>query len=205
MQQKPNIIFDLGNVLIHCDMDKASQEIAKNSTLAPDEIKSRIFAAHVIDPFDSGEHDEERFTEVVREICEWTGSQKELEKIWQEMLVADPEMFGLYEEMLAAGYPIYILSNANPFHTDFVLDENPILHKANGRVFSCECRMIKPQKEIFHHIAEKFSLDPSRSIFIDDKLPNIEAARHVGFYAIHHSATDLTRPQLYNLIAKLSS
>jgi HAD superfamily hydrolase (TIGR01509 family) len=203
--RKPNIIFDLGNVLIHCDMGKATRMIAERSSLDHATIRERLFDAELIDAWDVGELDPDAFTERVKLACEWEGTSMELERVWQEMLVADPEMFAVYEGLLTEGYPIYILSNANPFHTAFVLREHPLLQQANGRVFSCECRMIKPQLEIYHHIAEKFSLEPAHSIFIDDKLPNIEAAEQAGFHAIHHSAVNTTKPRLYELIARLMS
>lgn len=203
MSTLPNIIFDLGNVLIHCDMDKAAGMIAERSTLGHETIRERLFNEELIDAWDLGELDAHSFTARVQHLCEWEGSMDELEQIWQQMLHPDPEMFELYEELLQAGHNIYILSNANPFHTEFVLREHPQLERAHGRVFSCECGMIKPQVEIFHHLTENFDLDPSRSIFIDDKLPNIEAAERAGYYAIHHSAAESTRLVLFSLIASL--
>lgn len=201
----PNIVFDLGNVLIHCDMDKASRMIAERSSLEPTIIRSRLFDQALIDAWDVGELDAGAFTRKVQEVCHWEGTQAQLEQVWQQMLHPDPEMFELYDRLLETGHNIYILSNANPFHTEFVLREHPQLEKAHGRVFSCECRMIKPQVEIFHHLTAKFVLDPERSIFIDDKLPNIEAAERAGYKAIHHSTAERTRPVLRDLIDKLSS
>jgi HAD superfamily hydrolase (TIGR01509 family) len=200
----PNIVFDLGNVLIHCDMDKAARMISERSSLETSTIRERLFNAELIDAWDAGELDPEGFTAKVQQVCEWQGTLPELEQIWQQMLHPDPEMFTLYDELLEAGHNIYILSNANPFHTEFVLREHPQLERAHGRVFSCECRMIKPQVEIFHHLTAQFDLDTSRSIFIDDKLSNIEAAERAGYHAIHHSAAETTRPILMDLIAKLS-
>jgi putative hydrolase of the HAD superfamily len=203
LPQLPNIIFDLGNVLIHCDMEKAAGMIGERSRLDVALIRERLFHQPMIDAWDVGELDESAFTAAVQESCEWEGSQEELEQIWQQMLIADPAMFELYDELLAAGHGIYILSNANPFHTEFVLREHPQLRQAHGHVFSCECRMIKPQIEIFHHMTEKFVIDPRHSIFIDDKFPNIEAAERAGYHAIHHSAAETTRPKLFDLIQKL--
>jgi glucose-1-phosphatase len=200
----PNIVFDLGNVLIHCDMDKAARMISERSSLETATIRERLFNQDLIDAWDAGELDAEAFTARVQETCDWTGNMSDLEQVWQQMLYPDAQMFKLYDELLEAGHNIYILSNANPFHTEFVLREHPQLGRAHGRVFSCECRMIKPQVEIFHHLTETFDLEPSRSIFIDDKLPNIEAAERAGYHAIHHSAAESTRPLLLKLIAKLS-
>lgn len=189
--------------MVHCDMDKAAQIIGRRSSLKREEIRERLFDQEMIDAWDIGELDAMAFTERVQEACDWDGTSEELEQIWQEMLVPDPEMFVVFDELVRSGHRIYILSNANPFHTEFVLNEHPALRQAEGYVFSCECRMIKPQIEIFHHLTEKFSLDPGHSIFIDDKLPNIKAAERAGYYAIHHSAAETTRLLLAGLIEKL--
>jgi glucose-1-phosphatase len=202
--QLPNIVFDLGNVLIHCDMDKAARMIRERSQLAHEVIRERLFDAELIDAWDVGELDPEAFTQRVKTACEWEGSMPELEEIWQQMLHGDERMFEVFDELIEAGHDIYILSNANPFHIEYVLREHPQLLQAQGHIFSCECRMIKPQVEIFHHLTEKCSIEPERSIFIDDKLPNIKAAKQAGYHAIHHSATDTTRPILLDLIAKLT-
>ena len=200
----PNIVFDLGNVLIHCDMDKAARMIGERSRLPHEVIRERLFDAELIDAWDVGELDPEAFTARVKASCEWEGSLRELEQIWQQMLHGDESMFEVFDELVGAGHDIYILSNANPFHIEYVLREHPQLLLAQGHIFSCECRMIKPQVEIFHHLTEKFSLEPGYSIFIDDKLPNIKAAEQAGYHAIHHSTSSATRAALSGLLASLS-
>jgi putative hydrolase of the HAD superfamily len=199
----PNIVFDLGNVLIHCDMDKAARMIKERSSLPHEVIRERLFDAELIDAWDVGELDPEAFTARVQQSCEWEGSMSELEEIWQQMLHGDPRMFEVFDELVEAGHDIYILSNANPFHIEYVMREHPQLLQAQGHIFSCECRMIKPQVEIFHHLTEKYSLEPERSIFIDDKLPNIQAAEEAGYRAIHHAEAEATRAKLFEMLARV--
>lgn len=199
---KPNIVFDLGNVLIHCDLDQCANALAARSRLTASEIRARLFVAEEIDPFDQGSLSGEAFTARVRELCEWEGSHQELETIWQQMLKADPEMFKLYEELFERGHKVYILSNINPFHTDWVLREHPAVARAHGRVFSCECAMIKPNEDIFRHLAQSFRLDPAESLFIDDRIDNIEAAERVGFVGLHHRNASETRQSIKKLLER---
>ena len=44
--------------------------------------------------------------------------------------------------------------------------------------------MIKPEAEIFAHLAERFGLRYDETVFIDDHLPNVEAARRLGIAAV---------------------
>jgi HAD superfamily hydrolase (TIGR01509 family) len=45
--------------------------------------------------------------------------------------------------------------------------------------------MIKPGKEIFHLLLNRYHLKPEQSIFIDDNINNIKAAEEIGLHAIH--------------------
>ena len=45
--------------------------------------------------------------------------------------------------------------------------------------------MVKPDKEIYLLAIKKFKLDPNQTVFIDDKIENINAAKNLGFKTIH--------------------
>jgi putative hydrolase of the HAD superfamily len=45
---------------------------------------------------------------------------------------------------------------------------------------------MKPDVAIYHHALEKFKLAATTTFFIDDLLPNIEAARAVNLIAHHY-------------------
>ena len=62
-----------------------------------------------------------------------------------------------------------------------VLDFLPLLE---GGVFSCDVKLIKPQREIYECLAKKFHLNSSECVFLDDIERNIQAARDFGFNAI---------------------
>ena len=50
----------------------------------------------------------------------------------------------------------------------------------DGLVFSGPIGMIKPSREIFEHLLEKYSLDAKECIFIDDSELNINGAKAAG-------------------------
>ena len=49
---------------------------------------------------------------------------------------------------------------------------------------SGEVRLIKPQVEIFETHAERFTLTPSATLFIDDSAANVDGARDSGWNAV---------------------
>jgi HAD superfamily hydrolase (TIGR01509 family) len=44
--------------------------------------------------------------------------------------------------------------------------------------------MIKPDPQIFEHLASAHQLEPAETLFLDDLMPNIEAAKRSGFQAM---------------------
>ena len=80
---------------------------------------------------------------------------------------------------------LYILSN---FHRDSFEELNKrhqFFKNFDGHVVSCYYHQLKPEKEIYDTIIEKFSLNPEETVFIDDSYPNIEMAQKMGINGIH--------------------
>ena len=51
-------------------------------------------------------------------------------------------------------------------------------------IISAEIHKIKPNKEFYIHILEKFNIQPNELLFIDDNLKNIEGAKKLGINTI---------------------
>jgi len=56
--------------------------------------------------------------------------------------------------------------------------------------------MIKPEPAIYKHLVEKTGIVPAESVFIDDLLKNIIAARECGLQAIQFRGADACRAEL---------
>ncbi|MGJ7484772.1 HAD family hydrolase [Variovorax sp. LT2P21] len=55
----------------------------------------------------------------------------------------------------------------------------------DGGVFSGDVKLIKPNSEIYELLAWRHGFDPVQTLFIDDTAANVEAARALGWRAIH--------------------
>lgn len=89
-------------------------------------------------------------------------------------------------------YQTAILSNAgdqtrhlmeNTFRLDQYVEEI---------IISAEEGVIKPDHKIYQIAMDRLKTTPDRSLFIDDYLPNVEAARAFGMQAIHHTDNQRT-------------
>lgn len=86
---------------------------------------------------------------------------------------------------LKQGHPVYLLSN---FHKDAFLKvekQYDFLRNVDGKIISAFVHLLKPDPRIYETLCETYSLDPHDCVFIDDSLPNIEAAQALGMKTIH--------------------
>ena len=64
-------------------------------------------------------------------------------------------------------------------------EEYPFLKLFDGILISGEEKLIKPNLKIYKLAISKFKLEPKNSVFIDDKIANIKAAKKLGLNTIH--------------------
>jgi len=80
---------------------------------------------------------------------------------------------------------LYYLSNMPAPHARILERDQPAIGWFDGGVFSGDVKLIKPQREIFELLASRYALDATVTVFIDDALHNVEAARALGWSAVH--------------------
>ncbi|HEY2348478.1 MAG TPA: HAD family phosphatase [Puia sp.] len=107
---------------------------------------------------------------------------------WEKMLKSDiPETVALLHK-LKAKYKIYGLTNWSAETIPIAYRRFAFFKEFDGIVVSGEEKIIKPDKEIFHVLINRYHLNASHSVFIDDNLTNIKAAGEIGLYAIHYKS-----------------
>lgn len=101
------------------------------------------------------------------------------------------------KELKERGYRIYILSNWSKPTYDACLDsELDFLDLVDGRVFSFEEHVIKPDPKIFDILCQRYGIIPQEAIFLDDTQDNVIAAREFGMHAIHFKEYEQGRKEL---------
>ena len=81
------------------------------------------------------------------------------------------------------GYCVYYLSNIPEDVLDF-LTERDLKGLFDGGVASCEVHINKPDPRIYKALLAKYQLKAGESVFIDDRLENVQAAFRLGFAGI---------------------
>lgn len=180
-----NIIFDLGNVLIEWNKEKILSKICKND-LEYNLFNKFVFQSNLWIDLDNGKISLE-FLE--NQLIDEMGHQYQdqiHELVWNWFNYVDlyDEVYELIKQLKKKNFQIYVLSNTSSiFHIllDSVLSK--VSSVLDGYVISCEVQMMKPQKEIYLSLVNKYQLDIKDCIFLDDLEENVEAARTLGIKA----------------------
>ena len=89
-------------------------------------------------------------------------------------------------------YDLFALTNWSAETWPVALQEYDFLSWFQGILVSGVEKMRKPTPAFYHLLEERFPLKLSTSLFIDDNLRNVEAARALGLRSIHfHSPEQL--------------
>ncbi len=99
-------------------------------------------------------------------------------------------------------YECYVLSNWSWETFQGMKNDYPFLNIFDGMIISGKEKMIKPNKNIYDLAISKFNLDPQETVFIDDKLENIQTALNMGFKTIHLTSPELIGVKINKFIKK---
>lgn len=195
-----NIIFDVGKVLVEYDpvgyMEKrgyseTEQEIVLNAVfqnplwLVAD--RGPIGKKELIEGFVANAPEHEELIRDAYAHAEGT--------IWEM-----PYTMEWIKELKKKGYRLYVLSNYAKDLFERTRDKMPFLPYMDGVVFSHECHLMKPEREIYKYLCDAYSLLPAESVFIDDNAENIEAARSFGIHGIRFTGYEDAKRQLETLL-----
>jgi 2-haloacid dehalogenase len=96
-------------------------------------------------------------------------------------------------------YKLYGLTNWSAETFPIALRRFSFFDLFDGIVVSGQEKMIKPDKEIFHLLLNRYNIKAENSLFIDDNPRNIHAAKEIGFYTIHYNAGTNLKEQFIQL------
>ena len=79
-------------------------------------------------------------------------------------------------------------------------NEYTFLNMFDGLLISGKEKLIKPDEKIYLLAIKRFNLNAHETVFIDDKIENIEAAKNLGFKTIHLDNPELIKKKINQFI-----
>lgn len=177
------LIFDIGNVLLRFDFGLALRKLADHSTPVAEAIVELIEPVKAA--YEGGRMTRADFQAEVRAIIRFSGTDADFITAWEDIFTENTPMVALVRQ-LHGRLPLYLLSNTSDIHVDFIFRQFPFFKLFDDAVYSYLVRASKPEPEIYEIARRQFNVTPEETLFIDDLLPNIQAAREAGFHAHHY-------------------
>lgn len=194
------VIFDIGRVLLGFEWLDYVHRLF-NDTETEEAVTKATFFSGIWNEMDRGIWTEEEVLERF-----YKNDPDRREQIWKAFdKVGDcavPMDYAIpwIEELKTDGYRVLYLSNYSEHVKRRTLHAMDFLGHMDGGIFSYEVHSIKPEKEIYEKLIEKYGLVPERCIFIDDNQKNISAAEDIGFKAIGFESYEQAHGELMSLL-----
>ena len=108
----------------------------------------------------------------------------------------NPAMLDWQARIKQKGVRTAILSNMGDSVFENMKQKFDWLSEFDVLVWSFQLHMAKPDPAIYRHTLDQLGTSPEETLFIDDKLVNIEAARKLGMPSIQFSSIENLRQDL---------
>lgn len=175
------IIFDFGDVFINLDKNATINAFKKLGLSDWNEELNQLNFQ-----FEKGKISQENFLLGIQKQIP-TASIDEILDAWNAILLDFPLYRLEFLQKLSKKYRLFLLSNTDSIHIDTFENENGVsfyrdFYQCFEKVyFSFEVEMRKPDAEIFNYMINKHELSAKRTLFVDDKKENTDAALSLGF------------------------
>ncbi len=178
-----SIIFDFGDIFLNLEKEASLDAFRKLGLNGPNPT-----LLEKNDLFEKGQISELEFIESFQEFCPNASGIEEIREAWNKIIGEFPLYRLEFLQLLALKYKLFLLTNTDEIHIDqfehkvgisFFSDFYQCFEKV---YYSYEMGMRKPDPAIFRHILNKHDLNPKRTLFVDDKKENTDAAASLGIH-----------------------
>lgn len=179
-----NVIFDIGNVLIYFAWKEAMIKLGFSDETI-EILDKNLINNDYWDELDRGRIPED---DVINQLCKKLPQlENEIRLFWENNLLtiepydySKPWIISLKEK----GLNVYLLTNyPDSLFKKSVESRFPFYTYVDGEVVSSRVKYIKPEKEIYEILFDRYNINPEESVFFDDRPKNINAAKKLGLNA----------------------
>lgn len=188
-----SIVFDIGWVLLHLQPRRLLAVLNTHGAALQtlEQVTSRI---GLLD-HESGRLDGAGLLAEIASLAPRAVPLAEIHAAWIDLFDPQPAMFELAER-LKSRYRVYLLSNVGSLHWEHLVERYRMHEVGHDVLRSYEAGVMKPDPAIYAIAEQRFGLDPARTVFLDDRPENVEAAQRRGWHSFIHRDHAQTLGQL---------
>ncbi len=186
MSEIKNIIFDFGGVIINISHQRVENAFKSLGVSNFESLFNQATQSELFQQFETGEISPSQFRDRVRELTHLKISDEKLDEAWNE-IIGDypPDRIELLNQ-INSNYKLFLFSNTNIIHFNYYI---PKFKREFGYSFesifektywSFKFGKRKPNLDSYFYLIEENQFEPTKTLFIDDSLQNIMAAKELG-------------------------
>ncbi|ARM31558.1 HAD family hydrolase [Prosthecochloris sp. HL-130-GSB] len=165
------VLLDIGNVIVNVDFLRFSSRVARSGSHVQC-VHDRFCTGEVKDAFDRGQVSSESFLQyLIDDDCTAELSTEEACLAWQSIFsLVDGAREGV--RYLRERYAVWFMSDTDPLHARWLLDQYDLFQGAEGFLFSYRHGALKTESAAFTHALQATGCPPEQLLLIDDKSEN---------------------------------
>ncbi len=191
------VLFDLGGVVLTWEPARAYEQVL------PAEQVGHFMATIGFEDWNRAHDSGRRYVESEAELVARHPEHAEVilayRRHFSHTLGTVPGTGAVMAELQQAGVGLNALTNWSAETFPVARDRFGLLGRFGGILVSGAELLAKPDPAIFSLALQRFGLTPERTVFVDDSLPNIEAARTLGLTGLAFTGADRLRADLVDL------
>ncbi len=176
------ILFDIGNVLLRFDFDRAAQAMAGQSAVGAARIREELDAWQ--GRHESGAVTSEAFGAAVRQAIGYRGTEALFRAQFCDIFQPNEPMWA-YARSLFGKVPVYLFSNISLWHESFIFERYPDLARFDGGFYSWRLGVMKPDAGFYEAAREALPFAAGRIAYVDDMPLNVAGGQAHGL-RVHH-------------------
>ncbi len=189
-------LLDLGKVLVDFDLRPFAERMRVLTGLEADQLRPAFTADGLAIQYESGRIGD---TEFHAEVCRRLGREipfAEFANAWTSIFLPRPLLPDDLLSCLAKTVDLWILSNTNPLHFSHIAGHYSFMRHFRGYVVSYQAGFLKPDRRIFELALDKAGAAAGETLFVDDAMSNVEAARILGIDAFQFAGAEHFRQEM---------
>ncbi|MFO7869024.1 MAG: HAD-IA family hydrolase [Bacteroidales bacterium] len=187
-----HLLFDFGGVIYRLDEDKTFSQLAPYFDCATKDVMPLLIERARFYEYECGKISTDTFISAVQHAVVKPLSRHDFIDIWNAMLLGFPIEHVSLLQNVRKHFSIHLLSNTNELHVQ-AFEENMrkqgivyTLHDLFDNVwYSHEIHRRKPDTLTYTHVMNHANIEPSQTLFLDDKPENLRGAEQAGVDTVH--------------------
>jgi len=184
------VMLDMGQVLLSVDSGRFARRMRALTGLEEDHLRGVFLRDDLLQQYETGRMDAEVFHEEIQRRSGAGIDRKEFEAAWNSAIGRTPIVPEKLLSSLSGRANLWMLSNTNKVHFDYISARFSFLRFFSGFVLSHEVGALKPDESIFQLALRKAGARAVETLFVDDQPANVDAARRLGMDAIRFQGAD---------------